>query len=133
MIARRLTAMLVVLTGPAAAGSLEQGLYDVEWSVTLPHVRAAATGVSTLCLGGPGDLGPLGPNNPLAGCPASAARQEDDVIVVPIACPGVGAAHAIGRFRLRPDGFSGTIDMTMGGKNMTLTEHQRGRRRGPCP
>ncbi len=34
-------------------------------------------------------------------------------------------------FRLDHDSYRGRIVMKMGGKNMTMTEHQMGRRMGP--
>jgi hypothetical protein len=49
-----------------------------------------------------------------------------------ILCEGRGAAWASAVYRLMPDAFEGRIAMVMGGKNMTMTEVQSGRRIGAC-
>lgn len=49
-----------------------------------------------------------------------------------VACQGLNAAKGTAEFEIDQDRFEGSIAMKMGGKNMTMTEHQTGRRVGPC-
>ena len=49
-----------------------------------------------------------------------------------IVCPGRDSARALASYDLSADGFRGEVAMLLGGKNMTLTEHQVGRRLGEC-
>ncbi|AWN35983.1 DUF3617 domain-containing protein [Methylobacterium radiodurans] len=74
----------------------------------------------------------LSDNNPLARCPVSNVRQDGSELTFDIACEGKNSAHASARYLLAPTSFRGRIAMQMGGKNMTMTEVQSGRRTGTC-
>ena len=71
-------------------------------------------------------------NNPLASCPASDVERDGATLRFDILCEGRGAARARAVYKLRPNAFEGRIAMVMGGKNMTMTEVQNGRRVGSC-
>ena len=74
----------------------------------------------------------LSGNNPLAKCPARNIQRDSVTLTFDIACPGRNAARAKALYKLLPGAFKGRIAMVMGGKNMTMTEVQVGRRLGSC-
>jgi hypothetical protein len=59
-------------------------------------------------------------------------RQDGDTLTFEITCLGRNEAVGLARYTVAPQRFSGVIAMKMGGKNMTMTEHQVGRRIGNC-
>lgn len=75
-------------------------------------------------------LGPLGPG-PLKRCPSKVAAIKDG-IAVKTTCLGPNAGWGSGTYTITPTGFKATVEMNMGGKNMTLKEIQRGTRLGSC-
>ena len=121
----------------SAANGLEPGAYDIAVRLELPHVEdSGATRTTTLCIARDRPalgLKVLSANNPLANCPASSIVATDAELTFEIACPGGNAAVASARYKLNGDRFQGRISMKMGGKNMTMTETQAGRRTGLCP
>jgi hypothetical protein len=132
----RLT-LLASLVLPVAAGAdgLPHGAYRVSVEVALPNVETRDYGFETvICWRGTEDaampLGPLGPG-PLAACP-SHARDTGEGVAVATACPGPNAGFAAGTYRSTQGGFTGRVEMDLGGKNMTLAEIQRGIRTGAC-
>lgn len=114
---------------------LRSGLYEVTYRLELPHVAPGPKEVASVCLadvGGAKAFPVLSANNPLAGCPAGHARRDGREFSFDIVCPGGNAAKAYALYDLSADAFEGRIAMNMGGKNMTMTEAQRGRRVGDC-
>jgi len=75
----------------------------------------------------------LSDNNPFAGCAAKNVHQNESRLTFNIVCGGRDAAKAKATYTLAPGGFHARISMTMGAKNMTMTEVQTGRRVGSCP
>jgi hypothetical protein len=130
---------LLTLDG-AAAGErqLEAGAYRIRYRLELPHVeRWAVEKTDTACLGampaaGRAPLPILSANMPFKGCTIRSLRATGTALDYDIACPGRGAAKAHAVYTLSDGGFEARIFMTMGGKNMTMTEVQRGRRAGTC-
>ncbi|GEP00686.1 DUF3617 domain-containing protein [Methylobacterium haplocladii] len=123
---------------PADPVTLRDGAYAVEVKLELPHLEdMTQKAVRQVCLRAePGanthGLAVLSDNNPLARCPLSDIREEAGVLTFAIACDGKNAARATARYVLAPERFQGRITMQMGGKNMTMTEVQTGRRIGVC-
>jgi hypothetical protein len=116
---------------------LQQGAYEVRVRLELPNVvNYAATRTTTICLPHAGANGApfpvLSANNPLAKCPASNLQQDGATLRFDILCEGRGAAAARAVYKIMPGAFEGRIAMVMGGKNMTMTEVQSGRRVGGC-
>jgi hypothetical protein len=74
----------------------------------------------------------LSGNMPFKGCTIRALRSTTKVLEYDIVCPGRGAAKAHAVYTLSHGGFAARIFMTMGAKNMTMTEVQLGRRVGTC-
>ncbi len=117
---------------------LQKGAYEVQVSVELPNVQnwAAAT-TTTICVPyaeetGAAPIPVLSANNPLAKCPARNVQRDGATLSFEIVCDGRDAARARAVYTLMPRGFRGRIAMVMGGKNMTMTEVQVGRRVGGC-
>ena len=117
---------------------LQAGSYEVQVSLELPHVEdTGAKKTANICVTRPErsdnrGLVVLSENNPLGHCPASNFHQEGDTLTFDIACPGGNAAIASAKYVLGARSFQGRISMKMGGKNMTMTETQTGRRVGDC-
>jgi len=116
---------------------LQAGAYEVEARLELPNVlRGVATSRATICIPYEGTNGApfpvLSSSNPLATCPASNVERDGAALRFDIFCEGRGAARARAVYKLRPNAFEGRIAMVMGGKNMTMTEVQNGRRVGSC-
>lgn len=135
-------AFILVMGGTAVveAGEpktvLTNGSYEVEVRLELPHLEEwAVKKLATVCVtegGGSRGLVVLSDNNPLARCPASNIRQDGGTLTFDIVCEGRNAARASATFFLASQQFRGRIAMVMGGKNMTMTETQVGRRIGTC-
>jgi Protein of unknown function (DUF3617) len=120
-----------------SAALLQDGAYEVQVRLELPNVLSwtAAGSTTTICLpygGTNGALPVLSSNNPLANCPASNVQRDGATLRFDIFCEGRGAARAWAVYELMPGAFEGRIAMVMGGKNMTMTEVQSGRRVGGC-
>src|SRR5262245_17236771 len=124
----------------AAAGDwpLEAGAYRIRYRLELPHVeRWSVEKTDAACLAGPPAAGRtqlpiLSANMPFKGCTIKALHATGKVLEYDIGCPGRGAAKAHAVYTLSVGGFEARIFMTMGGKNMTMTEVQQGRRLGTC-
>jgi hypothetical protein len=71
-------------------------------------------------------------NTPYRGCAATNLRRRPAGLTYDIVCKGRDAARAQAAYELEPQAFSGRVAMTLGAKNMTMTEVQRGRRTGGC-
>jgi len=135
-------ALAAIPPGRARAGEdgpLRAGQYEVEVRLELPHVEDLnMKKIAAVCVvpdRGDGTLGlaVLGDNNPLSKCPASNVRREGKALAFEIVCEGTNAARASASYTLAGDAFHGRIAMKMGGKNMTMSETQVGRRVGACP
>lgn len=111
------------------------GEYEVQMRLELPHIEdMVVSKTASICVTETGTHGlvVLSDNNPLSRCPASNIRQEGDTLTFDLVCEGHNQAIAWAKFRIGPDRFTGAFDMKMGGKNMTMSERQSGRRIGAC-
>jgi hypothetical protein len=137
-----LAIMLAAGNGQAFAASRSElpqaGAYEVAVSLRLPHIEGdTATKTETICLHGAGwstnrGLAVLSDNNALAKCPIINLRNDRDRLTFDIVCEGPNAPRATASYSLKTDAFDGRIAMNMGGKNMTMTELQSGKRIGDC-
>jgi hypothetical protein len=121
-----------------AASSLAPGMYEVEVRLELPNLGEVAPPViERRCMTAEalasGAAFAILSSNPLARCLRSGMRVESSRVIFAVACPGPNAPSAIATFDLEPEAFRGRIEMNLGGKSMTMTEVQAGRRRGECP
>jgi hypothetical protein len=134
---RAAMALLLWFVSGAHAGEAQlRGSFSVKAALQIPNVSGPSwEGTRTLCLGAePGQLPVpvLSPNTPFAGCEARDLERSATRLRYRIVCPGRDAARALASYELFPDGFRGEVAMVLGGKNMTLSEHQVGRRLGNC-
>lgn len=119
----------------AGADGIEPGKYEVQMRLELPHLEdQAAAKTTSICVTAEPSHGlvVLSDNNPLAKCPIKNVRQTGDALAFDIICEGENQGVASAIFNLGGDRFSGVITMKMGGKNMTMTERQTGKRTGTC-
>jgi hypothetical protein len=134
---------VAILAGAAPAEQratlLPDGSYEVHVRLELPNVQNwAADETATICLphvGGASNapfpvLSTM--NKVFATCPAKNIQRSGAGLSFDLVCEGRGAAKARAAYALTPGGFKGRIAMVMGGKNMTMTEVQVGRRVGGC-
>lgn len=130
--------LCMAIVAPANAGgtpALRDGSYEIRVNLELPNVEdMTASKVATLCLTSDGSHGfaVLSENNPLRRCPITAVQEKGDTLTFDIKCKGTNEAKASANYLLMGDSFRGRIAMQMGGKNMTMTETQAGRRVGAC-
>ena len=121
----------------AADPLLTPGLYRVEVRISLPNVQDVAEPlVVTRCVG-PADLESgqaffVLSDNPLKNCGLLEYRPSADTAIYRIACPGPNMGSAVAVFETSGTAYRGTIKMNMGGKNMTMSETQAGKRIGDC-
>lgn len=145
MSVRAIVVVAMWLAGTAAPASggepvleLQGGAYEVAVRLELPHLEDMGVSKTTvICVAGAEGSGNhglivLSDNNPLGKCPASNFRRQGDILMFDIACEGLNAAQAKATYTLAPQAFQARIAMKMGGKNMTMTETQQGRRIGDC-
>lgn len=131
-----LSALSLSLASAASAGEFPQGSYAVAAALQIPNLNGPSwQATRVLCLDAdPGQLPVpiLSPNSPFAGCAAQDLERTDTHLRYRIVCPGRESARAVASYELTADGFRGEVAMLLGGKNMTLTEHQVGHRLGDC-
>ena len=132
--------LLGVATSSAYADEqpLQAGSYEITFRLELPNLeRWAIPRTTTACVSEAGQHGwlilpILSDNNPFADCFAKDIKQHGTSLTYHIACKGRDSAKAQVRYALAPGGYQARIAMTMGAKNMTMTEVQTARRLGGC-
>ena len=130
-------AVSIVAPSDAADLVLTPGLYQVEVRISLPNVQdTAAPIVLTRCVRAAdlqsGQAFFVVSDNPLKSCDLLDYQVTSDSAVYRIACPGPNRGSAVAVFDTTNTAYRGTITMNMGGKNMTMSEAQVGRRIGDC-
>jgi len=130
-------AVLRATCADAAGPSLIPGLYRVEVRISLPNVQdVAAPLVVNRCIvradleSGRAFL--VLSENPLKSCDLVDYEATTDTAVYRIVCGGPNRGTAVGTFETSTAVYHGTIKMNMGGKNMTMSEVQIGKRVGEC-
>lgn len=134
---RLLLALLVTPTGALANqdSNLQSGEYEVQMRLELPHVEDMnVQRAAKVCITETGTHGivVLSENNPLVRCPAENIKESAGELTFDLICEGHNQAVASAKFRLHRERFDGAFNMKMGGKNMTMTERQSGKRVGDC-
>ncbi|MGH8629502.1 MAG: DUF3617 domain-containing protein [Burkholderiales bacterium] len=132
-----MVAALAAAAAAAAAPPLTPGLYRIEVRIALPNVQdAVAPLVLTRCLGSAdlesGQAFFVLSDNPLKNCALLDYEAAAGLVTYRIACPGPNRGSAQAAFRTGDSAYRGSIRMNMGGKNMTMSETQVGRRIGDC-
>lgn len=130
-------AALAVTASNAADSSLTPGLYQIEVRISLPNVQdVAAPLVETRCISS-GDVESgqaffVLSDNPLKSCELVDYEATAGSAIYRIACAGPNRGSAVAVFDTKITTYRGTIKMNLGGKNMTMSETQAGKRIGDC-
>jgi hypothetical protein len=125
-------------TGSNAAGpALAPGLYQVEVRISLPNVQDVAAPIVLARCVSPAALESgqaffVLSDNPLKNCNLLDYQATADTVIYRIACPGPNMGSAVALFETTGAAYRGSIKMNMGGKNMTMSEAQIGKRIGDC-
>ena len=130
-------AVLRATCADAAGPTLSPGLYQVEVRISLPNVQdVAAPLVVNRCVVRAdlesGQAFFVLSDNPLKTCDLVDYETTADTAIYRIVCPGPNRGSAVGVFETSTTAYRGTIKMNMGGKNMTMSEVQVGKRIGKC-
>jgi hypothetical protein len=125
-------------SGAAAQVALPPGQYELTAQTVLPHLEEAlrdATTRSTRCLAEPDatTLFPLLKHPAFAGCMLVPARPDEGALRFTLRCANAEAASGSAAFEIDGPLVTGTLELKMGAKNMTLAQRLRGLRKGPCP
>jgi len=132
-----LAAILTATGSGAADPALTPGLYQVEVRIGLPHVldTTGAMILSRCVAAADLDSGQaffVLSDNPLKSCDLLDYHPGPDTATYRIACRGPNMGSAVAAFEITKNSYRGTINMNMGGKNMTMSETQVGKRVGDC-
>jgi hypothetical protein len=130
-------AALALSAAAQAATALTPGLYRIEVKVALPNVLDAGAPLVVIRCLNPDELESgraffVLSDNPLNRCELLDYRSGAGLVTYRIRCPGPNRGSAQAAFRTAATSYRGSIRMDMGGKNMTLSETQAGRRIGDC-
>ena len=130
-------AVLIALDSNAANPLPTPGLYQVEVRISLPNVQDVAEPIVLNRCVRPSDLESgqafsIMSDNPLKRCDLLDYQLTADTAVYRIACPGPNKGSAVAVFETTRTTYRGTIKMNMGGKNMTMSETQVGKRIADC-
>ena len=122
----------------AAETALVPGFYETEVRISLPNVQDVALPLLVKRCVTADDIASgraffVLSDNPLKQCNLEDFEAASGKITYRIQCPGPNRGSALAQFELRETTYRGTIRMNMGGKNMTMSEAQAGRRLGECP
>jgi hypothetical protein len=137
-IAATLALAALAVAGTAAADpALIPGLYRVEVRIALPNVQNVAPPLVVKKCITPADLRSgqafsVLSDNPLKTCDLLDYEVTGNTAAYRIACAGPNRGSAVGVFDTGTAAYRGTIRMNMGGKNMTMSETQAGKRIGDC-
>jgi hypothetical protein len=113
------------------------GRYALRAEVSMPHLEEGLRGqgqeeVRCLADGAAQSLFPLMSHAALAGCSLAPAPRRDGALGYWLKCSQAGAATGTARVEVGDGRLAGTLDLKMGGKNMTLTQRVQATRIGPC-
>jgi hypothetical protein len=129
--------VLASATSAAAGDALRAGLYEVVTQIAMPNVETGlrhATRSERRCLG-EGDLATLFPvlDEPgLRHCRLDAAGVEVGEHHFAVRCEGDLVTSGVARWQLGPGRALGVLELRLGGKNMTLSEHVTATHIGDC-
>jgi hypothetical protein len=113
------------------------GLYRIEVRIVLPNVRESTQPMIVIrCIDSSafqsGRAFSILSENPLAQCNTLDYAINAGTASYRIACPGPNRGTAVAVFHTTSTAYRGSIDMDLGGKNMTMSETQSARRIGSC-
>jgi hypothetical protein len=121
-----------------AVESTKPQLYDLRTETGMPHLEENlryATTHERRCID-TGDLShafPVLEHVSLRDCRLVKAAAEGDVATYELQCSGGHGTTGEARWQFDAGSISGTLDVKLGGKNMTFYQHVSGRVVGRCP
>ena len=132
-----MAAALAATGSSAADSSLTPGLYQIEVRISLPNVQDVAAPIVLIRCVNRDDLKSgqaffVLSDNPLKRCELVDYKATAGSAIYRIACVGPNRGSAVAVFDTKTTTYRGTIKMNMGGKNMTMSETQAGKRIGDC-
>ena len=137
-IARAATALLLCTAAWAAGDAVAPGTYEITARTAMPHLEENlryATTRERRCLRGPAELASLFPilqHQSLDGCTLGAATRSGATLNYVLSCASPQVATGAARLDTAPARITGTLEIKMGGKNMTFSEHVDAVRQGDC-
>jgi len=131
-----LTLPLFPVPGSSADFALPPGRYDVTAQMYMPHLEEMRRIVTheQYCLrdGDPSGLFPVMYQPALRGCRLDHGEQTPRVFEYVLVCETALGATGHARFKHDRGRVIGTIDVKMGGKNMTFSQRIEARASGDC-
>jgi hypothetical protein len=130
-------ALGAVLPCGAQSQSPAPRLYETTIETGLPHLEENlryATTRTRLCLGEKqlASAFPVLQHEALKGCRLDNARHEGSEIAYVLSCTNGTGTLGTARWRIEDAAIFGTLDVRLGGKNMTFYQRIAGRLVGPC-
>jgi hypothetical protein len=121
----------------AAGEPVARHLYEVGTETGMPHLEESLRYAVTrerMCLGGAAlaTAFPVLRHVALQDCTLGDAQRQGDTITFVLACSGGHGTSGRARWRIDADRIDGTLEVRLGGKNMTFYQRIRGTRVGGC-
>ncbi|HUL65115.1 MAG TPA: DUF3617 family protein [Burkholderiaceae bacterium] len=132
-----LASVLTSVIASAAAQPFAPRLYAVATETGLPHLEENlryATTRSRLCLGRPqlATAFPILQHEALKGCTLDHERSSGASLSLHLTCEGGSQTTGAAEWHVDELGIHGTLDVKLGGKNMTFYQRINGRPVGDC-
>lgn len=134
----RAMSMSLLLWAPvwANAAALQPGFYEIKTETLMPHLEDNLHYADTReqrCLDGdtPAALFPILRHRSFHGCKLGAGNGSDPVYY-PLVCHSSQAPTGTAQLRATQARVSGMLEIQMGGKNMTFSQHIEATRLGAC-
>jgi hypothetical protein len=126
---------------PIAAFALDAaivppGLYDVKSQMVMPHMeemRRIVKEEKRCVVDGPAALFPVLDQHALLGCKFDFPKQDDKAMNYLLVCESARVATGQAHFEGSSKSLVGTMQIKMGGKNMTFSQRVEAQRVGVCP
>ena len=116
--------------------SIKPGAYEIASQIVMPHLEEMRriTKRELRCLRGdePSALFPVMDQRALTGCELGYAARDADVFHYVMVCQSDLVATGTAEFNATPNHVSGTLNIKMGGKNMTFSQHVKATWQGAC-
>lgn len=132
-----LTSSVLICPFAAASESAPAGAYHVTTEIGMPHLQENlrySTVRENRCWNNQSlaSAFPILKHESLYGCTLSDESRHEDTVSYVLLCEGGHGTTGTARWRLSADQIRGTLDVRLGGKNMTFYQHVTARRVGDC-
>ncbi len=120
-----------------ASESMPAGAYDVTTEIGMPHLQENlryATVRERRCVTNQAlaSAFPILEHESLNGCRLGGERRHEDRVFYVLTCEGGHGTTGTAHWRLGSDQIRGTLDVKLGGKNMTFYQTVTAQRLGEC-